>query len=277
MLQKTFSIYADDLDDCRLFIEAGTQHIACWFKDAQKGAVKAFEFFQFETDEKNTIESVLGEIRLYSKLMNRGINPETIIWDTGDAICVPQAFYREDLAAEYLNIIAGNTTATTVLAQQAAEDIIVSRHEVEYTSAFNTHFKNNAFTHKFSLLLKRCFINGNELFVKPQDNRLYTVFYPAHFILIAIKQQQLQIIRNFNYSTSEDALYNIMQVCNQYNMPAGGTAIVASGLIDTASNLYNTLYSYLDNFTLEEAGGVVFAAEGFSEYPAHYFLPFIYQ
>jgi len=276
MLQKTFSIYPENFDDCRLFIEAGNQHFACWCKDVQTGAVKAFEFFQFDTDEKNTIDSVLGEIRLYSKLMNKGISPEAIIWDTEDAVCVPAAFYRDDLAPQYIDMLMGEAAGTRVLTQPVEDNVIVSRYATAYSNAFNTHFDNNNFTHKFSQVLKK-YGNSAQATGGEQANIMHVIFYPSHFIMVAFKNADLQIVRSFSYSTSEDALYNIMQVCNQYNMPVAGTTIIASGLIDTASNLYSTLYGYLDNFSLQEGGEVNFEAPGFSEYPAHYFLPFIYE
>lgn len=274
MLQKTFNIYPESYDDCRLFIEAGNQHIACWCKDAHTGAVKAFEFFQFDTDEKNDISGVLGEVRLYSKLMNKGMYPETVIWDTADAVCIPSVFYKEEFAGQYIEMLMGEAPGTGVLTQQVNNTVIVSRHETAYLNAFNSHFKNHTFTHKFAQLIKK-FDTGTVDDVAA--NQVHIIFYPAHFILVALKNEQLQLMHSFNYSTSEDALYNIMQVCNQYNMPVAETSIIASGLIDTASNLYNTLYAYLDNFSLQEAGDVSFDAQVFSEYPAHYFLPFIYE
>jgi hypothetical protein len=109
------------------------------------------------------------------------------------------------------------------------------------------------------------------------EDRIYVIFYPTHFILTAIKANVLQMIQCITYFTSEDALYSIINVCNQHGMPPATTTITASGLIDTTSNLYTTLYGYLETFRLEKPGTTVFAADGFAEYPAHFFLPFIQE
>lgn len=272
MLQKTFSIYNDEVEGCRLFIEAGKKHLACWCKDAETGAVKGFELFQFEVDDKIVLNDVLGEIRLYSKLLNRGINLETVTIETEEAMAVPQALYKEGYGEGYLGLLFGDSlTPGTLISQPVDEQVIVSRRYNEQEQALNSHFKTPVLGHKFELLLKKYSSDA------VAGNRIYVIFYSSHFILTAFKNNTLQIIRSISYSTSEDALYSIMQVCSQYNMPHGDTTIIASGLIDTASNLYNTLYSYLENFTLESNEAQAFDAPGFSDYPAHYFLPFLYE
>jgi hypothetical protein len=269
MLQKTFSIYADNLEGCGLFIEAGNRHIACWCKDAETGAAKAFEFFQFEAAQDSDINNVLKEVRLHSKLMDLPITP-TIIWDNEEALFVPSALYTESIAGDYLALMFGEAEGDT-MAQQAGDYVIVSRQRPAYINAFKEHFAATAYSHKFFGLLQTYLAPTAE----DEAAHVHVIFYPSHFILTAVKDKTVQLMRCITYSTAEDALYNIIHVCNEYGLPLTTTAITASGLIDTSSNLYNTLYSYLETFTLQKSDAVIFGADGFAEYPAHFFLPFI--
>ena len=271
MLQKTFSIYADNLDDCRLFIEAGSHHIACWCKDAETGAAKAFEFFQFDEGPGNGIDNILKEVRLHSRLMDLPLTPDAVIWDTEEVLYIPAVFYKEQLAPEYLSMMFGEAETNEVLAQQSGDYVILSRQQAAYITTFKAHFAVTTFSHKFFGLLQQYMKDAEQA----GANQLHVIFYPSHFILTALKDKKLQVMRSINYSTAEDALYSIIHICNEYGMPLNTTAITASGLIDTSSNLYNTLYSYLETFTLQKSESVVFGAEGFAEYPAHFFLPFI--
>lgn len=270
MLQKTFSIYADNLNDCKLFIEAGCRHIACWCKD-EAGAAKAFEFFQFEAEQDKNIQAILKEVRLHSRLMDLPVTPAAVIWDTEEALYIPAPFYKEELAGDYLNLMFGEKATDDVLAQQSGSHVILSRQQAGYGDAFKEHFAATAFSHKFFGLLQT-YLSKAEL---GEASHVHIIFYPTHFILTAIKDKVLQIMRCISYSTSEDALYSIIHTCNRYDMPLQTTAITASGLIDTSSNLYNTLYSYLETFSLQKSDTATFAAAGFAEYPAHFFLPFI--
>ncbi|HWB26473.1 MAG TPA: DUF3822 family protein [Chitinophagaceae bacterium] len=270
MLQKTFGIYSDNLEKCTLFIEAGNRHIACWCKEPETGKVTAFEFFQFDEEDAGNIDEIVHNVRIQSQLADAVISVQPIIWE-GSALYVPGVFYQEDLCQAYLDTMMGDDAEAQVFNWRADEHVIIARQTPAYVNAIHQHFKDVSNNHKFLLLLK-------DYFGRTQPGgeaaAVYLVFYPAHFILTAIKNNTLQIITSINYSTSEDVLYSVMQVCRQCNIALESTPIIASGLIDTASNLYTTLYSYLENFSLEETSAAVFG-DGFSEYPAHYFLPFI--
>ncbi len=270
MLQKTFGIYNDNLDDCRLFVEAGNRHIAFWCKD-DKGIAKAFEFFQFDADDDG-MGNVLQEVKMQSKLMGLPITIENLVWDNEEAICIPVKFYKEGLAADYLAMMLGESDRQGVQAQPLDRYVILSR-QAGYADLFKKTFAAKSFSHKFFKLLQK--YTGHTGY--ENDNRVYAVFYPAHFILTVVKDNALQMIRSIDYSTSEDALYSIIHICNEHDMHLNTTDITASGLIDTTSNLYNTLYSYLEKFALQKSNPAVFDADGFAEYPAHYFLPFIQE
>lgn len=273
MLQKTFGIYADNLDGCSFFTEAGNKHFACWCSSADSGAVKAFELFQFDTDDKHTISDILGEIRLQSKLMDMATGPVTITWNLESALCVPQAFYREDIAAQYLDTMLGTTPANdkTLAEYTTGGQVIITRQPAHYITALHNHFTGITFTHKFCVLLNKYMGSPTHA----DGAVVHVIFYPSYFILTAIKNNVLQIIRCISYATAEDALYNIMQICSVYNIPLSTTPVIAAGLIDTASNLYNILHSYIEHFETAKQDTAVFDAPGFNDYPTHYFLPFI--
>jgi len=270
MLQKTFSIYADNLDNCTLYIEAGNRHIACWCKDAETGAAKAFEFFQFNAAQDNGMRDVLKEVRLHSRLMDLSVSP-TLVWDNEEAMYIPAAFYDDDLAGDYLTAMFGDGAETQPFAQYSGDTVVLSRQHVDYINVLKEHFTPATTTHKFFLLLQ-WYMNSS---TAGEAGEVHVIFYPSHFIITVVKDRVLQLIRSVNYSTSEDVLYSIINTCNQYGVPLQTTRVTASGLIDTTSNLYTTLYSYLETFTLQKSSDTVFAADGFAEYPAHFFLPFI--
>ncbi|HVX51780.1 MAG TPA: DUF3822 family protein [Chitinophagaceae bacterium] len=273
MLQKTFGIYSEVEGESKLFIEAGLQHVACWCKEYNTGKITGFEFFQFDAEDGNDIENVLHNVLLQSKLAVAPAEAVAITWENPDAVCVPAIFYKDEFAGYYLDLVAGESQGTApVQAYYTGKQVIICRLRADYINSFNKHFKNAKSAHKFHVLLEKYFNQAQ----RQVNTLVYTVFYPMHFILTIVKEGELQLIRSISYSTSEDVLYCIMQVCQLHNLPPGTTPVIASGLIDTASNLYNTLYAYLENFVLEQPVNTVFA-DSFAEYPYHYFLPFIYE
>ena len=270
MVQKTFSIYADDLSGSRLFIEAGTQHVAAWFIDTITGAIKAFEFFQFEVGVATDMDEIINEVKLHSKLLGMQMDAAKVIWENATCTFIPAVFFDEEVAAGYLEIIAGEEDNVTLMHEHFKEYVVVSRYPIDYAKAIKKHLASGPYSHKFHSVLKKYF--GNDTGVV---NAVRVIFYPSRLILAAIKGGELQIIQCLEYSTAEDALYNIIHVCGLYNIPFETTPVIASGFINTGSSLYDTLYRYLPNFEIEKSPENAFAAEGFTEHPPQYFLPFI--
>jgi len=84
----------------------------------------------------------------------------------------------------------------------------------------------------------------------------------------------LQLIQSFSYKIPADVLYYVLNIFNTYELPSNETIVYASGMIDTASPLYGTLRAYINHFFIEPADKNLFQAEGFQDYPLHYFSSF---
>jgi len=270
MVQKTFSIYADDLSGCRLFIEAGVQHIASWFVDTLTGSLKAFEFFQFEDVDEGNIDDTVRAVRLHSKLMDMQMDAALVVWEHPACTFVPREFFDESIADGYLDIISGESGDSKLLHEPFKEYVILSRYPAKYANAIRRHLAAGPFSHKFSSLLKRY-----TKISAAGETSVRIVFYPSRFIITATESGVLQIIQCIQYSTAEDVLYSIMHICNEYGFALETTPVIASGFINSGSTLHDTLYRYLENFEIEKSGDATFAAEGFAEHPHQYFLPFI--
>ena len=271
MLQKTFSIYGDDLNNCVLFFEAGRRHIACLCKDAESNTVKAFELFQFDTIADEEYEKILDEVRLFSKLMMPDYKTVHIILEEKEALCVPAEFYNDESAEGLLNIMFGEAKEKDIYTQRLGDKIILSRAIGAKIIAITKYFPGADQVHKFYAMLKEYTANKN----LTAANEVCVVFYPDHILLMAWKENNLQIIRSADYQTPEDVLYMILNVCEQYGMPVHDTKVNISGMVDKQSNLYRTLYQYLRGLEIHEPDESNFSAEGFKEYPLHFFTPFV--
>ncbi len=270
MIQKTFSIYADDLSGCRLFIEAGSQHIAAWFTETVTGSLKAFEFFQFDNGHDTVIDEIARQVKLQSRLMSMQMDAALIIWENPACTCVPEEFFKNELADSYLNIIAGEAEGATRVEENFGRYVLLSRHPTAYADAIKKHLATGPSTHKFSFLLKKYApANGEKI------DLVRAVFYPEKLIIIAFKQNELQLIQSIQYSTAEDVLYLIMKISGDYGLDLSTIPVVLSGLINAGSVLFDTLYKYIEHVEIEKSPENTFNAPGFAEHPAQYFLPFI--
>ncbi len=269
MLQKTFSIYNDDLQGCRLFIETGTGYIACWCRNTETSMVKAFELFRFQQPDEGSFENMLREAKLNSKLFDTHFEKVYLVWGNEECIPVPSVYCSSDTAEDYFSLMYGAETCGAYI--NTVNDItLVSGRLSKQQDAFKKYFPSAGDEHKFSLLLKKYFSDA----YNATAGRVHLLFYSGHFIITVIKENLLQLMQSRQYETAEDVLYMILNACAQNGLNPEETKITAGGMIDVKSSLYTALYMYLEGFEIETADKNMMDAEGFGEYPAHYFAPF---
>ncbi|CAN5829561.1 hypothetical protein BH10BAC2_BH10BAC2_21500 [soil metagenome] len=268
MVQKNFGIYSDDLSGCDFVIETGSDYIACWCKDKAAGTVKAFEQFGFDAGANTSFEKLFSEVQLHSRLLTTHFNNVYCIWGHETCICAPNEMYSRGMAASAMELMFGETIEQKSVIENIIGDCVVSTAINEDAwEVYSKHYRITANMHKYYSLLKM---------QKPQDeeDKLHLVFYNNDFIISAYKKGKLQLVQRFTYKAPEDVLYHIFNISKTYQLTIADISIRCSGMIDNSSPLYSTLLAYLGDFSFEPADKALFAAEGFHEYPLHYFVSF---
>lgn len=268
MVQKNFGIYSEDLSGCDLMIETGGDYIACWCKDKSARSVKAFEQFGFNRTNYSSFEQLFKEVQLHSRLLTTYFNNVYCIWGHTTCVCAPNELYSRGMAASAMELMFGVAIEQRSVIENTFGNCVVSTAINEDAwDVYTKHYRITANLHKYYSLLKM---------QKPQaeEDKLHLVFYNNDFIISAYKQGHLQIVQRFNYKTPEDVLYYVLNVCKTFELNVTDLRIRCSGMIDDSSSLYSTLLSYLGDFSFETADKKLFAAEGFHEYPLHYFVSF---
>ena len=267
MVRKTFGIYSEDISHCDLFIETGTQYISCWCKDNETKQVKAFELFDFTEPFTNDFENLLKGIRSDSRLLTTEFEKIYCIWGHEKCVCIPQEFYKDEVASPYMEMMFGECDEARFCKDTINDCVTIGLIPEKILSEYSNHFTISANVHKYHQLLKGQCTNDAE-------NKLYLVFYHTHLILSVFKEGSLQLIQNFSYKIPADVLYYVINIINTYELPLHETIVHASGMIDTESPLYGTLRAYINHFFIEPVDKNLFVAEGFRDYPLHYFSSF---
>ncbi|HEY2728253.1 MAG TPA: DUF3822 family protein [Parafilimonas sp.] len=266
MLQKTYSIYSDDLNDARLFIEAGKNHIACWCKKPGENILRAFEFFQCDDYTAENFESLIDSTRLYSRLLTMPVESTNFFWNTTDVLCVPKEKNEPEFLKANFDLMLGNLLEAKIFSAPTNDCLVTwridDRQQYFAQQSFRGAFFNN---HYVPLLASLKHLNCNAV---------YLFFYPHYFTVIAFKEDKLQFIQTVKYVVPEDVLYFVLNVCKQYALEKN-TPVFYGGFVAEKSKLYDALYQYLEELQLMKVDESLFASEGFNAYPLHYFLPYI--
>jgi len=267
MVRKTFGIYSEDISDCDLFIETGSEYISCWCKNDQTKQVKAFELFDFTEALTNDFENLLKDIRSDSRLLTADFEKTYCIWGHEKCVCIPQEYYKDEIASSYMEMIFGECAEAKFCKDTINDCVTLGLIPTTILAEYSSRHAISANVHKYYQLLKgQCTDNAG--------NKLHLVFYHTHFILSVFKEGSLQLIQSFSYKIPADVLYHVLNIFNVYELPLHETTVHANGMIDTASPLYGTLRASLNHFFIEPADKNLFAAEVFQNYPLHYFSSF---
>ena len=266
MLQKTYSIYSDDLNDAQLFVETGKNHIACWCKKSNDNTLRAFEFFQCDNVAAENFETLIDNAKLYSRLLAMPVAKTIFLWNTDEVICVPKDKSDTAFLQQNFELLKGNLPGTAISSQTTEDCTIAWRTEIIQQQIADKNFPGALFTHQFVALLPSLQRTGEDV--------IYLFFYPHYFTLCLFKNNKLHYLNTIDYAAPEDALYFVLNVCKQYEVEKN-IAIYCGGFIDEKSKLYDTLYQYLEGFTLLQAEEAQLASDEFKEYALHYFMPYI--
>jgi hypothetical protein len=270
MVQKTFGIYRETSALCQLTIEVGKQHLACTQKIIETGKIFSFELFQFDKIQPDEFPAIFNFIKQQSRLLHLYFPDVQIVWEHPECISVPQELYDEKTGNTYLDLAIGINYQTLNERNVANDVVLVYRVAKLAKDTLLAYFPAAISTHKYYSLLEG---RMNKQNTSP-DNHMQVLIYEHHFILMVVKDNKWQLTNSFFYKAPEDVLYHILNVCERLDLKKDLVHFYLSGLIDTQSNLYKELELYLLNLNFCVPPPGLLEADGFQEYPAHYFCSF---
>ncbi len=262
MLQKTYSVYSDDLNNQQLFIEIGKNHLACWVKKPEEKSFTAFEFFQCEDYNASDFENIINQVKLYSKLLALDVSATTLIWISDKKLIIPAAFNAdENFIKDNFVLIYGSGDGDKFLTRNYENYLIITNIEKYLYNAAKNVFPKAEFQ-------PACQI------IKITENSIQLFFYPNYFSVIVYKKSVLQFFQTKYYNNSEDILYTVLNIIQQYELEKN-IEIIIGGFINEDSKLFELLYQYFEGLKLGSVDEGFFISPEFKDYPAHYFLPYV--
>lgn len=266
MLQKTYGIYGSDLNNVQLYIEAGKNHFACWCKKENDNRLKAFEFFQCNDYAAENFEELIDNIRLYSRLLTIPANNTYFFWNTNETLCIPPQENNDDFLKANFELLFGDLMNKKIFSSATDKYVVAWGIENRQQQIAQECFRGAIFNHQYSLLFSSLSLNNDAL--------TYLLFYPQYFTLAVFKDAALQFVQTRKYNSPEDVLYFILNAFHQYKIEKS-TPVFCGGFIDEKSNLYETLFQYLEGFQLMQADENMFDSNEFKNYAPHYFAPYV--
>ena len=125
-----------------------------------------------------------------------------------------------------------------------------------------TKFPSATISHQYSLLPDSTGLSGTKLFI---------VFYQNKFSVLCCKQNQLQVIQQFEYANAHDVSYYLLAIAEQYTLDVNEVELQLCGMINENSALYNELHKYFKHLSFQPLPDVFDYVDDIQALPSHYF------
>ena len=275
MARKKFGFYSDDIANNanhQLIIEFGNDELACISKSEMTGEISAFELFSLDKGLNDDWNDIFYEIKAASQLFNNSYKKVTCFFNTEDALLIPEKLLTATSAEDYLSLVYGESMRHDVKYEKLlATKVFINAYRVRkaFTELLARQFIIYQTSHTYSTIL-------NDVMRRPIIDPAFIKiqFYSNHFIVAVWKDERFQLIQSYNYQSTEDVLYYVMRIVEQFSFEFSEVTLELSGFIDRELSLFTQLSSLFNRITTDnmQAVGVFKTVEG--EYPPHYFTPF---
>lgn len=265
MLNPVFEILPEAIDtqQINLFLEVNSEGLSYFFENHENKKIEGLTVLHCN---KNTLgysisddlKKVFNEQKLFQKIFKNVF----VIYAYDESILTPGQFYNPDMNAEMLKMVYGDLNEGTILSDiiSGIDVYNVYRIPSNVHAVFISHFPLAAFAHHYTIIIKQ---------LLTENNLLQVIFYKSNIVAALLKEGKLQIVQSFHYTTAEDVVYHLLNLCTQFEIQ--NIPVQLNGFIEKDSALFKEIQKYFLNITFKDLSHHYIYAEKIKEYPSHFF------
>ena len=254
---------ADKNVDLHLLVEVGDEDISFLIYSTSPFKIEGLYSLSLDKNSFPTdyVKELTNFVEQNRSLDSSAFSSTNIFYNFSTSTLVPLEYFREEEKEE-------------ILAQLFVADKMRSCYEESCRDSEIKHiFSVPTIVHEklIALYPSAKFAHSTSYQVnKNNDSVLHCIIYNASIKIILFKEDQLQIVQYFNYTTPTDVCYHLLNVAERFEVAPSSIQLSLSGMIDVDSTLYKEVYKYFlhVNFPASAAENV---AEGFEGLPSHFY------
>lgn len=266
MTTKLTGYYTDALDNgsgrFRLVMEISGLVTCAAILDE---VVCGIELFSVEDDW----ETALADMKRSSKLLQKQYEEVTCFHHPGQVLVIPVKQFDTVAAADYLSLVFGEHYQHDVRHDVLAKKGQVTAYLLDKTihDALGKHFVLYKPRHVYTALL-------DSLLTREQlpSYLIHLQVYEDRFILVLLKEGNLQLVRTFQYKSAVDIQYFLISTLQQFPVVHTHASLEISGRIEEGFLDMTRLKKLFSEVTYLQAPQQPITAQ-LSDRPGHYFTP----
>lgn len=274
MARKIIGYYNDAQDRAdpgQLILEISHAQIACLVKGTHSQLIEGFEVFALEK-ETGDWSDIFYEVRSGSEILNKPYRETHCYYNCKEALIIPEQKFSVTAAEDYLSLVYGESSLHDTKYDTLLSDAhIVNAYRIKRSmhELIGRHFVLYKPHHSYSRILDDILTRDQleDQFVKIQ-------FYSSHIILAFVKNKQLQLIQSFQYQVTEDILYYLLSIIQQFGISTTGSQLEINGIFERDSVLYQQFTKLFGHISFDTLPPDASFSAALAHYPDHYFAPF---
>ena len=277
MVRQIIDIHSDvaihsPFNTDQLIVEVSESSLTLIVKIGNTTKVDALEVYDFDSKNDDWFD-VFYLARTESDILSRGFNSTKVFFNLPESILVPDSLFDLNHINDYVETIHGSTENNITKSEKVgiSPDInVVYRISKSLFDMIHSNFMMVDTEHIYTRLIKNTLASpyAAGTFLKVQ-------FYHHHMVAVLVQYGKLQIIQSFAINTSDDAVYHLINLSEQFGISISQTDVELSGIIDPKTNPYLHINKLFAKVFFEAPDTQNCFTGEQSEYPAHYFLPYM--
>ncbi len=271
LIQPSFG-YSSDVAvhpavDFNLCVEYGHHYLTISIYKKDQFPISIETYVLKERLDVYTLEYIL-QTEKYASLAVAEVN---LIVNTPDITLVPEKFHKNHLSQSIYNTMQGDLHLSGVQTDHVSQWELSAVYGVDepilkYLTEKYTFVKTK---HFISLALVSLFRNNLE-----DLDSFIKIYFSQHYLtIILVKGAQLQFAQSIYYETTEDAIYQLLNLVEHHHVDLKYLKALVSGHIDDESATWKELRKYILDISLETTLSIETKSSEQDAVGSHFFTP----
>ena len=250
----------------KLCLELGEEHMSYLVTNTSGTKIMHFEYYSLPKEEKLERLSMLLK---QAPALTHPFEDVILVNNTNRTVLVPEKFHKDHLNDSLLQMIHGDLAAMAVHKDSVHEWEINIVHGLEAAldTLLKERFPETRSVHFATTVLRSAFRNRH--WEEKQHVKLF--FFSSSFFIMLFHGDRLQIAQHFQFETTEDIIYHVLNVADKFQVDVNSALFETSGLLDESSPIWYELKRHFLEISFLSPD---VAFDENMEIPSHYFTPF---
>ena len=266
-MNQLFHLSKENISDpslSDLYFVIGDMH--CCFGIIEHSSRQLQQLSYYLLDGRNEVS--LYDLYEKHPILNERFNETIVSYQYAQSVLSPAHISTYESAGEILEALYGPLFNNVLVSENVSEWQITNSYSIpdKIHKLLCGKYDNGKFWHEHSIALKTILSEADH------HDALIIDFMPDQFTIYVVKNTQFHLAQKFAYKNAEDLIYQLVNICQQFDLDRQTLHLLISGLIEQDSSIFSSMYNYFVNIGFRKSASEINMDETLNIHPSHFFV-----